>query len=191
MRDINFRSLPLGNFVCCFWVTNLQRLNQRWFIYHCWHLPDMEPKESGYDLQFRHKRRNLTIAVVLVIIIVSGFFVVTGEQAQNTVNVMWLRIDIHYPPGSDYFGPSVRYVQENVHTLQSSSTHSFSFVIRNSGTTSHSIVSVAINTPGFSLVSVQNGLPITISPGGSATVVFTVMTPPDNFQGNLNVSLVP
>jgi hypothetical protein len=150
----------------------------------------MEPKESGYSDEFRLKRRRLTIALVLVIIIVSGFFVVTGEQGQNTVNVMWLRIDIHYPFGGDYFGAPVRYIQENVHTLQSSGMYSFSFVIRNSGNSFHSIEELEISTPGFSLVSVENPLPLHISPGGSATLTFTVMTPPDNFQGNLNISLL-
>ncbi|MFG1519434.1 MAG: hypothetical protein AAE977_03000 [Thermoplasmataceae archaeon] len=149
----------------------------------------MQPKESGYSDEFKQKRRKLTIAVALVIIIVSGFFVVTGEQNQNTVNILWLRVDIHYPPGADYFGTPVRYIQENVHTLQSSGTYSFSFVIGNSGNSSHSITDLKIDTTGFSLVSVENSLPLSISPGGSATMTFTIMTPPDNFQGNLNISL--
>jgi hypothetical protein len=149
----------------------------------------MQPKESGYSDEFKQKRRKLTIAVALVIIIVSVFFVVTGEQNQNTVNILWLRVDIHYPPGADYFGTPVRYIQENVHTLQSSGKYSFSFVIGNSGNSSHSITDLKIDTTGFSLVSVENSLPLSISPGGSATMTFTIMTPPYNFQGNLNISL--
>ena len=151
----------------------------------------MEPKESGYSEDFRQKRKSLTIAVALVIIMVSGFFVVTGEQYQNTVNVMWLAVDIHYPPGTDFFGPQIRYVQENDHTLQPSSTYSFSFVIKNSGNADHSISSIVVNTPGFSLVSLQSRLPVSISPGDSATIVFTVMTPSSNYQGNLNITVYP
>ncbi|MGC8506299.1 MAG: hypothetical protein ACP5NK_06305 [Thermoplasmata archaeon] len=151
----------------------------------------MEPKESGYSEEFRQKRKNLTIAVVLVIITVSGFFVVTGEQSQNTVNVMWLVVDVHYPPGAGYFGPQVRYIQENIHTMQSSGAYSFSFIIKNSGNTDHSISGISVNTPGFTLVSLQNQLPVSISPGDSATIVFTVMTPPFNYQGNLNVTVYP
>ncbi len=131
----------------------------------------------------------MTIVVVIVAIAVSAFFLGSGMESAGTVNVMWLQVDLSYHSGTGYFGPSVSYIQENIHTIDAGSDHSFSIRLLNTGNSLHEITGIKIETPGFSLVSVSPETPVQVQPGHSTTLFFTVRVPSESFAGNLVIQI--
>lgn len=51
----------------------------------------------------------------------------------------------------------------------------------------HNISSIRTNTPGFSVISISPALPVSVSPGGTVTIVVTVQTAPSRYSGALDL----
>lgn len=151
----------------------------------------MQPVATGYSRDFLSNRKRITIVSIIVIIAVTCFFGVTHIQTQNTVNVMWLRIQTQYTGPDHFFGPAVRYVQQDFHTLGSNSKEIFSFSVTNYGTITHEVYYAIIATSGFHLVKTISGINTPIHPGQTITIKLEAMTPSTNYAGNLNITLVP
>ena len=149
----------------------------------------MQPIETDYTPEFRRNRKRMTVAVIAVAIAVSAIFVGTGMESSGTVNVLWLQVNLSYQSGSNYFGPSVFYIQENVHTISSGSDHSFSVRLVNMGNSVHEITGINVETPGFSLISASPDIPVQVQPGHAVTIYFTVKVPNGDFAGNLAVGV--
>lgn len=149
----------------------------------------MQPIESDYSPELKRNRKRMTIAVAVVILAVVAIFLGTGMESSGTVNVMWLQVDLSYQSGSGYFGPSVFYIQENVHTIPSGSNHEFSVRLINTGTSPHEVTGIIPLTPGFSLISAGSSLPVTVQPGHSVTLYLTLRVPSGNYAGDLVVDI--
>jgi len=149
----------------------------------------MKPVDTGYSKEFLSGRKRITVISAIVIVVVTGFFGFTHIQTQGTVNVMWLQVHTEYRGNEHFFGPPIRYVQQDFHTIDANSTHTFSFTVTNTGTSSQLILEIAIHTHGFILVRSPNGLPYVVNPGRSTTVSFEVHVPAYDYAGNLNVTL--
>ncbi len=149
----------------------------------------MKPTESGYSKEFISGRKRITMISVVVIVVVGGFFGITHMQTQGTVNVMWLQVHTEYRGKETFFGPSVRYVQEDFHTIDANSTHTFYLTVTNYGSSAHSILGLKIQTHGFILVKSMNSFPYTVNSGKAVTLEFEVHVPARNYAGNLNLTL--
>ncbi|MCW6168324.1 MAG: hypothetical protein LVQ96_01215 [Thermoplasmatales archaeon] len=149
----------------------------------------MEPVKTGYSKNFLFSRKRITIISIIVIISVTGFFVGTHMETQNTVNVMWLSIHTQYTGSDHFFGPNVRYVQQDFHTLNSGTGETFSFSVTNYGHSTHEIAGALITTSGFHLIEVISGINTPIHPAQTVIIKLEVMTPPTDYAGNLNITL--
>ncbi|MFG1545611.1 MAG: hypothetical protein AAE976_03820 [Thermoplasmataceae archaeon] len=152
-------------------------------------LISMQPIESQYSPELKTNRKRMTYVAIAVIIIVSGYFAVSNMSTGDTVNVMWLQVNMQYTAGSGNLGPAVQYIQENVHTISGGTDHTFTITLHDRGTSPSSVLSISSDTPGF-LIKSSSNLPILVKPDSTTTLSFTVSTPSANFVGNLVVTLV-
>ncbi|MEM0157138.1 MAG: hypothetical protein QXN26_03615, partial [Thermoplasmataceae archaeon] len=118
----------------------------------------MHPIESQYSPEMKSNRQRMTYVAIAVIIVVSGYFAFSHMGTEETVNVMWLQVNLEYAAGSGNFGPSVQYIQENIHTISGGTDHTFTVSLTNRGTSPGSVLSISSNTPGF-LIKSSSPLP--------------------------------
>jgi len=117
------------------------------------------------------------LVIVLVILIIAAIVYYAGRL--NPVKVTGVNWTVKYNGAtSDYFGPSPQSICsscpiEKGHGAQ----FSYTITLESSATSlTHSIDNVTVESP-FTLVSVSPSLPISVSPGGSATVALTIKAP--------------
>jgi hypothetical protein len=110
------------------------------------------------------------------------------------VTVTGSNIHIQYPNDNDtYFGAAQQGLslpQAYVGVGGQPITLSFIATEPVWATGNHWINSVIINTPGFTLTSVNPTLPIQFSPGSSTVITFVLQSPNANFDGAISITLV-
>src|SRR5437867_3490930 len=119
------------------------------------------------------------VAVVLIIVLIGAGALISGNAPAQQVTLTGVNWTINYNGAtSGYFGPSpqslcsacpltFRAGERFTYTLQLQSSASF---------LTHSVDSVSIAFP-FTLISTSPSLPISVSPGGTARVTFTIEVP--------------
>ena len=150
----------------------------------------MEPAKLSASDDYKEKKKRAIIVASVVIVLALVAFAGTFSYSAKTVNVVRVEMQINYAGGSgSYFGPSVQYLTANYETLYAGENFSYSVTFTNHGTSPHTIHSLNLNTDGFSIVSTSKGIPLTVQPGASQTVILVIHLPKDNFSGNLNLTV--
>ncbi len=134
----------------------------------------------------------MVLVIVLVILIIAA--VLYYAERRNPVKVTGVNWAIKYNGGtSGYFGPSPQSACSSC-PIEEAHGAQFSYTITlesNATSLTHSIDSVTVESP-FTLVSVSPSLPISISPGGSATIALTIKAPSQDgsyvLSGNINTT---
>lgn len=147
----------------------------------------------------------IVVAIILVVIVVGGVIAAaiyfgtlssiartpTPPTTTAPVVVTGVNVQIAYSaPSANYFGPQSQSLSGTGLPLQLQYGQEFyySFSLRMGGLyESHTIDSVTLNTPGFSLVSVNPALPYSMSSGSSVTVTVTGQAPSQNFAGAITL----
>ncbi|MEM0156148.1 MAG: hypothetical protein QW597_06090 [Thermoplasmataceae archaeon] len=151
----------------------------------------MEPVKLAVGDDFRKKRKQMIFVAAVAVIISTSVFFSTQMDTGRTVNVFLVDLHIDYAGGtSGYLGPDVQYVTANFETLQAGNVHTFTVTLSNHGTTTHTVSGLSSATQGFSVVSINPDIPITLQPGSSQKMTIQVQLPDYNYSGNLNLTLV-
>ncbi len=141
------------------------------------------------------------IAVILVAVLIlaglaSAFFLLspftiisrTATSQPGTVTITGFNLQISYADSSNsYFGPSTQSLTGAGLPLQlqhgQQFTYSFKLAMGGITGTSHSVDSLGLTTPGFTLLTVNPNLPYTFSAGSSVTFIITGHAPNYDFTG--------
>ena len=113
------------------------------------------------------------VVVVIVIIVIAALALV----GMNQVKVTGENWNIAYDGAtSGYFGPSP---QSFTQSMSGSTGDSFTYTLTLTSSAAfltHNISAITVDSP-FSLSSVSPSLPISVTPGGSATITMTITMP--------------
>jgi len=126
----------------------------------------------------RKSRAGLVIVVLVVIAAVLAVLYFGGYLSSPAVKVTGTNWTINYGSTSGYFGPSPQRTCERC-PFNVLVGGQFTYTITLTSTAiilDHNINSVTIEGP-FTLVSVSPTLPISVTPGGSATITLTIQAP--------------
>lgn len=119
---------------------------------------------------------------------------VSGSNQSISVNfqpvaqsITALNVEFNYRGTTDgYFGTSTQTFSGG--TYYAASAYQESFTLQSTAILfDHNISSITTTTSGFSVSSVSPSLPVTVSPGGSVTLVVSFNTPLKTFDGVLTV----
>ena len=159
----------------------------------------------GYNPPYpqEYKKPDNTLLIVLVVIIlvvlVAGalvfaavFFSPTvlrtstpGNSQQVSVTATNYQID--YTSGGSYFGPSSQSTNARYDTTTDSEFTDTITLSSSAIFTTHTINSITISTPGFTLISTAPSLPYNVGAGGSVSITLTIRTPSVSYYGPLGV----
>jgi len=117
--------------------------------------------------------------VLIVIVLVVAAYAITVWLPSTEVHVTGANWEIHYNGiTSGYFGPSPK---STCATCPMTLSKGAQFAVTLTFTSNATILTHAIDdfsvTAPFALVSVSPALPISVSPGGGATVTLTIQAP--------------
>lgn len=125
----------------------------------------------------KKSRKLLWVIIGVVVVIVIIVIAALAYVGTNTVKVTGENWNIAYDGAtSGYFGPSPQSFTDSVSgTTGSSFTYTLTLT-SSAALLTHNISSITVASP-FSLGSVSPSLPISVSPGGSATITLTITMP--------------
>lgn len=131
------------------------------------------------------------LGIVCIALLLSGC---TGSQIVGplyNVQVTGYNLQVYYAGStSNYFGPTYQSLGGSGMNLNGGQTFTYTITFTSSAILlRHSIEQLSVTTPGFTLDSISPNLPITLSPGGSATITLTVTTPDENYNGPVTFQL--
>ncbi len=150
------------------------------------------------------EEKTIIIVVLLVVILAVGIvasafiffspfsFINRVTSRPGPVEVIPLVLYVSYPTSSDnYFGPSYRFLDANPMYFQHGTRFQASFALALGGSTgSHSVNSISLGfSPGFTLLSVNPRLPLTMSLGSSQNFTITLQAPSIDYTGPVTVNL--
>jgi hypothetical protein len=117
---------------------------------------------------------------VVVIIVIIAIAALASESASNAVKVTGINWTIDYAgTTSGYFGASPQNGCGNSCPLSGTTGGQFTDTLTLTSTAvlfDHQITSITVDSP-FTLDSTSPSLPISVSPGGTATVTLTITAP--------------
>jgi len=120
----------------------------------------------------------VAVVIIIALIIALVYLVVLPSTRVTVTGVDW---EIHYNGAENgYFGPSPQ-SSCSACPIKISTDDQFTYTLAftSSGSSlSHAIDNFTVAAP-FTLVSVSPNLPITVTPGGSATITVTLKAPSD------------
>lgn len=140
----------------------------------------------------RGKKIGMIAGIVIVVVVVSlvGLSLLLSAYAASTaVDITAVDVSIQYNGAtSGYFGPSTQALSgTNTTTGQ---TISDTMTITSSALLfDHSINSITTSTPGFTISSISPALPLTFSPGSTATITLLIQTPNAHYDGVLSLTV--
>jgi len=128
----------------------------------------------------------VAVAIILIIIGIAAYF-----ANQPTVQITAINLEIEYTGlFGGYFGPSSQSIGGAL-SATAGSTITYTFTLTsNAILLTHSINQIALDTPGFTLLSVSPSLPYSVSPGGSVSITLEIQVPDTSYVGPLNIIVV-
>jgi uncharacterized membrane protein len=141
------------------------------------------------------KRKKLVVGIVAVIVIIAVLSIVAaiGSNKSNTGTAKTITIDnenlqINY--SSDVFydlGPSSQVLAYS-NNVTAGQEFTVSLLLTSlTYFTTLTINSMALNNPGFSIISISPSTPYSLSPGSSVSFGITIQTPSHSYVGPLNI----
>jgi hypothetical protein len=136
---------------------------------------------------------------VLLGIIIAGVLVISGsniaeqiiKQTTPIVQITAINLEIEYTGNyTGYFGPSSQSGGNSLNTTAGSTIFDTLRLTNYDPLHTHSINQIALDTPGFTLLSISPSLPYSVSPGGSVTITLVIRVPNTNYIGSLNIIMV-
>ena len=128
----------------------------------------------------------------LILLVLIGLGAVLVEYAEGGyVTITSVKADIVYPNGatSGFLGPASQVLSSSELTGRAAETY-FAFTLGSyaPNSTSHTILSVSTDTPGFAVTSVSPDLPYALDQGSSVHVGVTLTTGfSGSYDGNLTL----
>ena len=106
-------------------------------------------------------------------------------------SVISINLEVNYlGTTSGYFGPSSQSISDSGVTYDEGFKFTEAITLKSSAIVyDHNISSITTNTPGFSIISTSPVLPVDVSPGGSVTIGITILTPPGEYSGVLDLEI--
>lgn len=131
--------------------------------------------------------RNVGIVVVVVVVAMVSLIII-GAASASTVNITAQNLSFDYTGStSGYFGPSF---QGGGNSLSVGGGSQFTETITPTNGAlllTHSINSISVTTPGFTLVTISPNLPYSLTPGSSITFTLTIQAPNTNYNGPIGI----
>jgi hypothetical protein len=150
----------------------------------------MEPVKLAVSDEFKKKRKQMIIVTAVAVIISASVYFSAQMDTGRTVNVFSVELHINYAGGtSGYLGSDVQYLTANFKTLQAGNVYTYTITLTNLGTTLHTVDSIYSTSQGFTVVSANPSLPLTLQPGSSQKITLQIQLPAYNYSGNLNLTL--
>jgi PKD domain len=121
---------------------------------------------------------------------VYSLVVETSQSA--TVNVSGADLDISYPDGSSYgwLGPTPRsYTGWHSVSVNPGDQFTATLSLYSTSSSSEQIISIATITPGFSIVSISPGAPITFDLYATVDITLTIQTPNSSYDGTIDFEI--
>lgn len=92
---------------------------------------------------------------------------------------------------SGYLGPTSQVISTNSFNVNGGQIYTDTITLYTSALLlDHQIDSVTMNTPGFSIVSVQPSLPYKFSSGSSIALTLQIQTPSNDYTGTVNIIII-
>lgn len=115
---------------------------------------------------------------------------VTPTAPIHYVQITGGNLNVYYQGSTNgYFGPTSQALSGSIN-LQGGDTYTEIITITSSALLyTHNINQFTVNTPGFILESVSPNLPISLSPGSSATVTLKIKVPDEDYSGPVTYML--
>jgi flagellar basal body-associated protein FliL len=135
-------------------------------------------------------RTNLIVLIVVLVVVIMAI-----------AGVAWYKGSGSHPPRYEFSAVNVEVTHPDLlgGTTTSSSTldsfnangTNFTYTLTLNGVYyyAHSVSSVNLNSPGFSIVSLSPTLPVPLSQGGSVAISLTISGPPSGYQGVLTINV--
>jgi hypothetical protein len=138
-----------------------------------------------------HAKRNIgIIAGVIVLLLVAVVVIGALASVATSSDVTGINLSVNYTGvTSGYLGPDTQSLPASVIVAgggQFTETITFS---DSAILLTHSINYVSVDTPGFTLVSMSPSTPISLSPGSSVAVTFTIQAPSSSYNGPISISV--
>src|SRR2546426_3541514 len=104
------------------------------------------------------------------------------------VRITGYDLNISYPGGSAYgwLGPTPRFYATNV-TVSGGDQFTDNLTLYSTSPSTQNITSITVTTPGFSLLSISSGVPITFGTRETLTITLTILTPDTDYDGPINL----
>jgi hypothetical protein len=164
-------------------------------------------QRSGYYYPPQPAKTDHTLIIVLVVVVVAVIVIAGvvataflsasifrassstggGGNTPQPVSITATNYQIDYTSGGSYFGPSS---QSNSQTFDTTTGSEFTDTLKltnNDLFTAHSVNSVTITTPGFTLVSTSPYLPYSVGSSGSVSITLTITAPTTQYNGPLGI----
>lgn len=167
--------------------------------------PKSQPIRSSSSSKSHRSRKKVAIVIVAVVILVLVVSVIVystlpvSPEKPEKVTLTALHIEIQYNDSSqDFFGPRFQAVsignqpnQVLVIDKGQQFSVSFPFSESQSATGNHTVNNITATTLGFSILAVDPGLPINLSPGAYIAMTLAFQAPNSTFTGAVEVIFSP
>lgn len=151
----------------------------------------MEPVKVGKPASEMNAIPKATAVVIAALAVSTAAFLLTGSDANATVNITTISLNIGYGSSSDtYFGSQVQSVPSNYETYVSGENVTYSLPFHNYGSSIHSVTAIFVKAAGFEVLYENPALPVSVQPGHTSYIKVSILVPSQNFAGILEVYAV-
>lgn len=134
------------------------------------------------------RNRNIGILVAFVIIVLG--LALFASTLSTSVNVTGTNLDVNYTGiTTGYFGADTQSIGGSI-SVNGGGQFTETLTLTDTAILlSHNINTIAVDTSGFTLVSIAPSLPITLQPLSSITITLIITAPSSSYSGPLTITM--